>query len=1458
MLGQPVGTRWHPSDLNCLFVILCVSVSAWLRPTYCRAAEFELRDGDRVVFLGDSLIEQSQYFGWIELMLTRSHPDRQITFRNLGWNADTPGGASRFGLSLKQAGHEPADEGWIQLQKQLELTQPNVLMIGYGMASALEQQTPANFRMELQRLLDRTRQISPNVRFVFLMPIAALNDPSLEQRLTDYREIIGTIAKENQCSAINLSSVASSMDFRKDSIHLNSDGYQAVAHTIQSQLGLADRQWESEDAKRLRGLIIRKNNWWFHRSRPANMAYVFGFRKHEQGQNAAEIPRFDALIAEEEARIAILRKDLSASLPPFRNRYESEFAKFTEQPTPEFTIDEEFEISLWAQNPDLNKPIHMNFDPQGRLWVASSEAYPMIEVGQSAPDKIIVLEDSDNDGRADRSTVFADGLLIPTGIAPGDGGVYVAQSTDLLHLVDTDGDGRADLRRRVLSGFGTEDTHHNLHTLNWGPDGRLYMNQSVYTRTDTETPHGVVRLKAGGGFRLDPNRLRMEIVFRGLWNSWGHQFDAYGQSFLSDGAGFAGIAYSFPGATFRPTPASTAELDLISPGNWPKFASLEIVTGNAFPPDWQGSIITCDFRANRVTRFSLSEQGAGYVTQQQPDLIRTSAATFRPIDVKQGPDGALYIADWSNPIINHGEVDFRDARRDRWHGRIWRLRWKGAPSSEKQNLAERDIPELLAALSSDDRYLRDQARRVLIDRSEATANALPAWLASRANPTDRLQALWLFQALNTPNIELLDELLQTEVANIRAAAVRVLSAWSDPACLPKPALDSQQTIARLSRLVRDSHPRVRLEAVRALGKQTGFEAGKVALQALDAPVDRFLEHALHLTVNELALPLIDALEAETNSSSLATSGPVSSGPVSGGLTEAQIEFLLTHVNPSLATRYLANRLEVGPLAKNGAGPWIELIGKAGGPAQLERLFTQTVQHGFDPGATLRALQTLRSAQQIRKLKPPGDLNRISPFLQHPSPAVRQASIQLAASWKLRGQLGAMLDFLQNKKQPAAVRRQAIIAIRELAGGQPPPQLSSTIDKLAQVARDADESSLRNQAVFAIAHLDSSRSVDLFFENLASIQSEQAAIELWRGTLNARGTGKLLAAKLAEQKLATHLVSAGLRTARDAGRKEPELLSVLQELAGEHQTIEFTSDYSAKLQAMVRQADPGRGEQIYRRPELACATCHAIGGIGGKVGPDMTSLGASAPVDYLVESLFVPNAKIKEGYHSVIVVTADDEIITGIENQTTDQELVLRDAKDHLLRIPLADIVAKRAGQSLMPVGVVDRLTLQEQADLVSFLSQLGKPGRYDASQGGVARAMEIFAGTHRAEQQGAERIVSGELVEGWKPALTLVNGDLPKRVLLELTKQPINISLVNVYARTTVEKGVAGETSFSVPSKVSIWIDGKPAETQFKNGQTQTTVPMQAGKHEILVRLDARKLPDVFRIASNDVTFLGW
>jgi hypothetical protein len=227
-------------------------------------------------------------------------------------------------------------------------------------------------------------------------------------------------------------------------------------------------------------------------------------------------------------------------------------------------------------------------------------------------------------------------------------------------------------------------------------DGLLYFNQSIYIHSHLETPYGPKRLGGGGIWQLRPKNLELEITMRGLVNSWGHHFDQWGQSFATDGAGGEGINYVIPRAYYATAVGAKRVVQGLNPGS-PKHCGLEILSGRHLPEDWQQSFITNDFRGHRVCRFTLEPDGAGYISKQQPELIKTNHPAFRPIDVRQGPDGAIYIADWFNPIIQHGEVDFRDPRRDKTHGRIWRVTAKNRPLVPRpkleadNNAAERAI-----------------------------------------------------------------------------------------------------------------------------------------------------------------------------------------------------------------------------------------------------------------------------------------------------------------------------------------------------------------------------------------------------------------------------------------------------------------------------------------------------------------------------------------------------------------------------------------------------------------------------------------------------------------------------------------------------------------------------------------------------------------------------------------------
>ncbi|MDP6207932.1 MAG: hypothetical protein QGG01_06480, partial [Roseibacillus sp.] len=200
-----------------------------------------------------------------------------------------------------------------------------------------------------------------------------------------------------------------------------------------------------------------------------------------------------------------------------------------------FSLLPGYEVNLFAAEPMLANPIHMTWDARGRLWVACSWAYPQLKPGDKANDKIIILEDSDNDGKADKSTVFADGLYMPTGIALANGGCYVAQTPDVFFFRDTDGDDVADVKQLPLTGFGIEDSHHSISAWRRGPGGWLYFQEGIFLHSQVETIHGVVRNYNGGVYQFNPRTQKLRMFARiGVGNPWGHVFDRWGQSFFVD------------------------------------------------------------------------------------------------------------------------------------------------------------------------------------------------------------------------------------------------------------------------------------------------------------------------------------------------------------------------------------------------------------------------------------------------------------------------------------------------------------------------------------------------------------------------------------------------------------------------------------------------------------------------------------------------------------------------------------------------------------------------------------------------------------------------------------------------------------------------------------------------------------------------------------------------------------
>jgi len=1142
-----------------------------------------------------------------------------------------------------------------------------------------------------------------------------------------------------------------------------------------------------------------------------------------------------------------------------------------------FELAPGLEVNLFAADPMLKKPIQIAWDGRGRLWVASSETYPQIKPGEPSEDKLIVLEDTDGDGTADTSTVFADNLLIPTGlfpVGPGEAavlglgaddqgaGCYVANSTELLFLRDTDGDGRADQEHIMLSGFGTEDTHHIIHAFRGAPDGGFYFNQSIYIHTHLETPWGVRRLGGGGVWHFRPETGQVEIFTRGQVNPWGHAIDKWGQSFTTDGAYSEGVNYAFPGAAFFWAREDDWTRDYprilkgLNPGQ-PKHSGLEIITGRHFPDDWQGSMVLPDFRGNRINRFLIADQGSGYAGKQVEDLIKTNHRSFRPVDLKMGPDGALYLADWYNPIIQHGEVDFRDPRRDHTRGRIWRVSAKGRPVLERPKIAGAPVEALLEMLKAPEDWTRFYAKRELRERAgspvapdqqprEQMLEKLDAFLAAQA-PADQealaLEAMWVRQGLGqevktireklaaSPNFKLRAAALRDHYQRILSADFRRLGALGNQETADLPARDAwAQSIAGA---ISDAHPRVRLEAIHALRALHTAKATEAALKALDLDMDENLDFALWQTCRDTQDVWLPAF---------------AKGEITFGGNFQHVVFALKATGNPGALQPLVAALRAGRIGAADRPAVLQLISQMGGPAELGLLLdrgvafpatAETKEAGSrrEAEATAAALDLLAQTIRARQIQPAAP-ERALAFLDHPDAAVRRAAARLCGALKLEAARDTFVAVLSSPATDGADLQAVLDGLLALGG-------DATSRIVSALAGNADAPlAQRAAAIGALASLDVNSAAARAVALLGGEGSAAVAPAVLDAFLTRQDGPAALAAALSGKTVPEAVAQAGLQKASSAGTDTKALQDALA-TAGNMKPINQTltpEEMNALVTEVKAKGDAHRGEHVYRRAAMLCQTCHGISGGGPEIGPNLLSIGASAQIDYLIESMLNPSAKIKEGYHTNVITTKDGNVFAGAIVARDGQTVTLRDAAGQVQAVPAMNIATNEIMPiSLMPPGLTASLRKDEFLDLIKFMSELGREGDFKVPSQNYVRRWRVLQPSDaigRAHNlQGDRLFASPDEALTWMPAYSTANGALPGAELP-------TIKLWNNINRRAVQFDVdvatAGPVTFALADPAGLkFIHGE----QLIEAQSRTRLTLPAGRQTITVFYDPGQRP---------------
>ncbi len=929
------------------------------------------------------------------------------------------------------------------------------------------------------------------------------------------------------------------------------------------------------------------------------------------------------------------------------------------------TVPEGFQVELVASEPDLVNPVAMTFDERGRIWVTESLEYPRRSPGPGR-DRVRILDDTDGDGRADSFTTFAEGFNIPSGIAVGYGGVWVANAPDILFLRDTDGDGKADTREVIVTGFGRDDTHELPNSLTWGPDGWLYGWNGVFNRSHVKYRGKEFHFTCAI-FRIHPRTRDFELFCEGTSNPWGIAFDSEGSAFASACVIDHLWHLTETGYYHRqggPYPPYTWKIESIVAHKHQQaaYCGIHYFDSPAYPLEYRGRLYMGNIHANSIKVDILKRDGSTYRAEPAPDFLKANDAWFMPVSQKTGPDGSLYILDWYDRYHCYQDANRDPAGIDRLKGRLYRVRYKDTPRRAGFDLAKESDEGLIGLLGSPNVYDRDIAQRLIAERGTGQNQRLAEIILDQKAPrTTRLHALWAMLGAGPLAAGLHESILTDDDPVFRAWAVRAAGNMH----AVEPVL-IRQVIA----LARDSDPSVRLQVAIASRKLAGVDPLPVLMEVLarsgdDPLIPRVVWQNLHPLLADQPDRFV-ALVAEH---------------------EAGRNPGVASILPRAVERLLARRdLDPAPLVRVFG---LLADGPSAEPATARKVLealTLKVQSGEVAAAPLAALRS-ELAPQLRAIVagPPA------------APLWFDAAL-LTTSWKDAEGLAATRSIVADSNSPFERRLRALVAL--IASGD--HQVLPTVAALLADRRAAGAES-RGQVLAALGKLDDPGVADLVLAGYPALEPElqPRAVELltqrpaWsRALLRAIGRGAVSKDALNLNQVRTLLRS-----------KDPDLVAEVKVRWGtvrdgrNPQREEVIGRMRASLRA--QHGDPSAGQKVFQR---VCAQCHKIYGEGQDVGPEIT-LNGRGSYEQLLSNVFDPSLVIGAAYQATTVATADGRVLTGLVAEDSPGRVVLKTQGGKLESIARADVEEmKISSLSLMPEDLEKQLTPQELSDLFAFLT----------------------------------------------------------------------------------------------------------------------------------------------------------
>ncbi len=794
--------------------------------------EIAWEDNDTVVFHGGSLVERLLESGELEAQLQLAFPDKKLRLRSLAWTGD-------------EVGYRLRPEGYAEHLKTLLAAWPaNVAVLGYGSNESFAGAAGlADFRAHYEAHLRELSRLHPAARFVLLSPLAVdprsspagVDVPARNRQLGDYARVVAELARAHGAVFVDLFAPSADAFARSaepltaQGLHLNAAGGRVIGRLVAQVLAGAEGlpSFETPRIADLARAAAQKHAANADLVRPKNGSLYYGVRKRPE-ENTAELPRYhrlvelaDGILHELAAKPAARFADfLSPTLPPMppgesvTYRFPGGTVKTSAEMQRDLVVADGYAVNLFAseeQFPELRCPVQMSFDARGRLWVVTMPSFPHTIPGEKPRDKILILEDTDHDGRADKCTVFADGFDALDGVAFHERGVIVSAQPRLLLLNDTDGDDRADTRRELLRGVDVTDSHHGGMVAT-DPIGNVIFSDGVFHRSQFETAFGVVRGIDSTTYRLDLATGRVHPEWQSVTpNPWKVSFDRAGNIFQRYGGGHV----------LEGLPLTWTPLGVYHPYghgmvlNFAKGSALAVISSPNFPDALQQGVASAALLGSYVVSLSAVNADTGpLVATNRLDVLSSKNSTFRPVDVEFGFDGALYVSDFSSLIIGHAQHPMRDPQWNHERGRIWRVVHTGKPVvKDWPRIQGASMSELLGLLHHPQNIVRHHARIALRRLGASAVAPLDAWVAAQASapsPTREqawLEASWVLQAAGEVRPAWISGLLSSADPLLRAAAVQLVR-FNAPR-LP-------EAVASLEAAVRDPHPRVQMAVVNAV------------------------------------------------------------------------------------------------------------------------------------------------------------------------------------------------------------------------------------------------------------------------------------------------------------------------------------------------------------------------------------------------------------------------------------------------------------------------------------------------------------------------------------------------------------------------------------------------------------------------------------------------------------------